>query len=149
APRAELGDHRLAPARHHQGVLRQVRLAAPRQADHVRRHRRGRAPLQDGRMTTSVPSDTRAATAKQLRRLRARRLGLRLLLGVGVPTLLASIYYGALVQPQYESVTSFTIQSADGAGPGNALQLLVAAVPGTASRDVMLVREYVESRDML
>lgn len=100
-------------------------------------------------MTTSVPSDTRAATAKQLRRLRARRLGLRLLLGVGVPTLLASIYYGALVQPQYESVTSFTIQSADGAGPGNALQLLVAAVPGTASRDVMLVREYVESRDML
>ncbi|HEY8431699.1 MAG TPA: hypothetical protein VIL20_25140, partial [Sandaracinaceae bacterium] len=100
-------------------------------------------------MTTSVPSDTRAATAKQLRRLRARRLALRLSLGVGLPTLLAAVYYGLLVQPQYESVTSFTIQSADGAGPGNALQLLVASVPGTAGRDVMLVREYIESRDML
>ncbi len=100
-------------------------------------------------MTTSVPSDTRAKTAKQLRKLRARRIALRLVIGVGVPTLLAALYYGTLVQPQYESVTSFTIQSADGAGQGSPLSLLVASVPGTAGRDVMLVREYVESRDML
>lgn len=100
-------------------------------------------------MTTTVPSDTRAATAKQLRRLRGRKLALRLVLGVGLPTLLASIYYGSLVQPRYESVTTFTIQSSDGAMGGSALQLLVASVPGTASRDVMLVQEYARSRDML
>lgn len=100
-------------------------------------------------MTTSVPSDTRAKTAKQLRRLRARRLALRLVLGVGLPTMLASIYYGGLVQPRYESVTTFTIQSADGTPGTSALQLLVANVPGTAGRDVMLVQEYAQSRDML
>ncbi len=100
-------------------------------------------------MSTTVPSDTRAATAKQLRRIRARKLMVRMLVGVGLPTALAAVYYGWLVQPQYESVTAFTIQSADGGGGTSALQLLVAAVPGSATRDVMLVQEYAESRDML
>lgn len=100
-------------------------------------------------MTTTVPSETRASTAKQLRRMRARRLIVRLVVGVGLPTALSIVYYGALVQPQYESVSTFTVQSADGAGPPSALQLLVASVPGSATRDVMLVREYVRSRDML
>ncbi len=100
-------------------------------------------------MSTTVPSDTRAATAKQLRRIRARKLMVRMLVGVGLPTALAAVYYGWLVQPQYESVTAFTIQSADGGGGTSALQLLVAVVPGSATRDVMLVQEYAESRDML
>ena len=100
-------------------------------------------------MSTSVPSDTRAKTAKQLRRLRARRLALRLALGVGVPTLLAALYFGAIVTPRYESVTSFTIQSADGGAPASALQMLISNVPGTSGRDVMLVQEYIRSRDMV
>ncbi len=100
-------------------------------------------------MSTTVPNEARATTAKQLRRLRARRLTLRLLLGVGLPTLLSTFYYGLLVQPQFESVSTFTVQSADGGGAPSALQMIVASVPGSASRDVMLVREYVESRDML
>ena len=100
-------------------------------------------------MTTTVPSETRATTAKQLRKLRARRLALRLLLGVALPTALSLVYYGLLVQPEYESVSAFTVQSADGSSAPSALQLIVASVPGSASRDVMLVREYIESRDML
>lgn len=100
-------------------------------------------------MSTSVPSDTRSKTAKQLRRLRARRLALRLALGVGLPTLLAALYYGVYVTPRYESVTAFTIESADRSQSGSALQMLMSAVPGNASRDVLLVREYILSRDML
>ncbi|MFK7991724.1 MAG: hypothetical protein AB8I08_37250 [Sandaracinaceae bacterium] len=100
-------------------------------------------------MSTSVPSDTRAKTARQLRKVRQRRLVLRLGLGVGLPTLLAMAYYGTYVTPQYQSVTTFTIESADGAAPTNALQMLVASVPGSSGRDVALVREYVSSRDML
>lgn len=100
-------------------------------------------------MTTTAPSEARASTAKQLRRLRARRLILRMLVGVGLPTALSIVYYGALVQPEYESIATFTVQSADGSGSASALQLIVASVPGSASRDVMLVREYIQSRDML
>lgn len=100
-------------------------------------------------MSTSVPSDTRAKTAKQLRRMRARRLALRLGVGLGLPLLIAGIYFGAIVSPRYESVTTFTIQSSDGGGHSSALQMLMSNVPGAATQDVMLVQEYVTSRDML
>ncbi len=100
-------------------------------------------------MTGPIPADRRVATVKDLRKLRMRRLVLRLLIGVGLPTALASIYYSAMASPQYESVTSFTIQSADGAG-GAGLELLFAAVPGnSAGRDTLLVQEHIRSRDML
>jgi capsular polysaccharide transport system permease protein len=99
-------------------------------------------------MTTSVPADTRVATVKQLRRMRARRLVLRLGIGVVLPTLVAAVYYGMLVTPQYESVTSFTVQSAEGGPSPSALQLLVASVPGS-SADGMLVEQYILSHDMM
>ena len=100
-------------------------------------------------MSTTVSNDTRVETVKQLRKLRLRRLGLRLFVGVGLPTLLGAVYYGLIATPRYESVTAFTIQSADGGAPISALQMLVASVPGSATRDVLLVEEYVRSRDML
>lgn len=100
-------------------------------------------------MSTKVPTDTRAKTAKQLRKLRGRRLLLRMLLGVGLPTLIAAIYQGGVVTPRYESVTSFTVQSANGSIGGNALMMLVSNVPGTATRDVLVAVEYMQSRDML
>lgn len=89
------------------------------------------------------------ATTRDLRRRRARRLVLRLVLGVGLPTTIAAVYYGFLATPQYESTASFTIQSADSSGPAS-LELLIATVPGSgAPRDAMLVQSYVQSRDML
>lgn len=100
-------------------------------------------------MTTAVPSDTRAKTAKQLRRLRVQRLAIRLVLGVGLPTAIAAIYYGTIVTPRYESTTTFTIQTAEGHMTTSALAMLMSSVPGTASRDVLLVQEYVRSPDML
>lgn len=100
-------------------------------------------------MSTTVSNDTRVETVKQLRKMRLRRLGLRLFVGVGLPTLFGAVYYGLVATPRYESVTAFTIQSADGGAPISALQMLVASVPGSATRDVLLVEEYVRSRDML
>lgn len=100
-------------------------------------------------MSTTVRSDTRAKTAKQLRRARARRLLLRLGLGLGLPTVLSILYYGVYVTPRYESVTTFTIESAESNVPSSALQMLVSNVPGAAGRDVMLVQEYIRSRDMV
>lgn len=100
-------------------------------------------------MSGPIPPDRRAATVKDLRKLRRNRLIRRLGLGVVLPTVLAAIYYGGVASPQYEAVTSFTVQSADGAGaPG--LELLFAAVPGnSAARDTLVVQEHIQSRDML
>ncbi len=100
-------------------------------------------------MSTSLPADTRVATVKQLRRMRTKRIALRLFFAVGLPTLAAAIWYGVFVTPRYESVTTFTIQSADGPRMSGALQMLMSNVGGSSSRDVMLVQEYVRSRDML
>jgi capsular polysaccharide transport system permease protein len=87
-------------------------------------------------------------TVRELRRLRARRLVRRLGLGVVLPTILATLYYGVLVTPKYESVSSFTVQSAD-APAAPQLELIFASVPGNAGRDAQLVREHALSRDML
>jgi capsular polysaccharide transport system permease protein len=81
--------------------------------------------------------------------MRARRLATRLSLGVGLPTAIAAIYFGMIASPQYESITSFTIQSADAPSGGSPLQALLMAVPGTSARDPMLVEQYIESRDMV
>ncbi|MGE0791121.1 MAG: hypothetical protein AB7S26_35945 [Sandaracinaceae bacterium] len=100
-------------------------------------------------MSSNVPTDTRAKTQKELRRLRARRLILRMGLGVGLPTLCAAIYYGVLMTPRYESESTFTIQSSDGGMSTNAISMLLATAGGSATRDVLLAIEYIESRDML
>lgn len=91
---------------------------------------------------------TAVNTVRELRKLRARRLARRLGLGVVLPTLLASLYYGVLVTPQYESISSFTVQAADGPSAPQ-LELIFASVPGNAGRDAQLVQEHVLSRDML
>ena len=90
-----------------------------------------------------------ANTARLLRKKRAKALAMRLGLGVGLPTLIAAVYFGFVATPQYESVGAFTIQSADNASAPT-IELLVASVPGSgATRDAMLVQQYVQSRDML
>jgi len=100
-------------------------------------------------MNDVASADTRAQTARDLRRARARRLAIRLAIGLGVPTLIATVYYGFLATPQYESVSSFTVQSADGSVPAS-IEMLIAAVPGnSAARDSLLVQQYILSRDML
>lgn len=87
-------------------------------------------------------------TVRDLRRQRARRMALRFAGFVLVPAALAAIYLGLVATPQYESVSLFTIHSADGAMGG--VPALLGLIPGSgAARDSVVVREYVLSRDML
>jgi capsular polysaccharide transport system permease protein len=85
--------------------------------------------------------------ARELRRQRARRLGLRLAFCVALPTAVAGVYYGAIATDQFDSTALFTIQAAD--APSR-LSLETLIVPGMASSPYGLIaREYILSREML
>lgn len=105
-------------------------------------------PRDDGRDDVEVRPPRRKPSANDLRRQRTRRLILRALIVVGLPTIIATVYYTSIVTPRYESVAAFTVQSADGRGAAG-LEFLLAAVPGTtATRDSLLVQAHIHSRDM-
>src|SRR4051812_11685987 len=53
------------------------------------------------------------AHALAVRKARSRRLLMRILLFVVLPTALAATYYGALASRQYESYAQFTVQSSE------------------------------------
>lgn len=92
---------------------------------------------------------TGAIRARAVRRTRARRLLLKLALCVGVPTLMAAFYYGAWASNQYQSVSLFTVESADGKVMTGFETLLGALPTSGATRDILVVRDYILSRDML
>lgn len=95
-----------------------------------------------------VSSEDQAGLVKKVRRRRARRLATRLLVGVGLPTLLALLYYGVLTTPRFESVSVFTIEAADNAVPVSALQMLMRSA-GSPGQHLLLVERYIQSRDIL
>lgn len=97
--------------------------------------------------TESIP--TGAIRARAMRRTRARRLLLRLVLCVGLPTLVAAFYYGLWASNQYRSVSVFTVETADGQ-VATGFETLLGALPTSgATRDILVVRDYILSRDML
>lgn len=100
-------------------------------------------------MSGPIPTQAKTSTMRDLRVRQARRLALRMGVGVVLPTLLAAIYFGLIATPRFESATSFTIQSSDTPTGGGALQMLVSVVPGSSGRDPLLVQEYLESRDVV
>lgn len=83
-------------------------------------------------------------SARELRRARARKLILRYAIFVGIPTLLAVLYYGVLASRQYDATTVVSIESNDPA----------AATPAKGGntphqRDARLLGEHILSRAML
>jgi len=88
------------------------------------------------------------ADARELRKQRARRLLKRLAVFVVLPTVLSAAYYGFVASDQYESYSMFTIHSAE-LRPAVGLESLLSVASGGAGRDVLAVRDYVLSRDML
>ena len=73
-----------------------------------------------------------------------------LALVVGVPTLLASLYYGALASDVYVSEARFAIRSAKGpSASGGLAALLASPIVSSGSQDASVVADYVHSRDML
>lgn len=97
--------------------------------------------------TESIP--TGAIRARAMRRTRARLLLLKLVVCVGLPTLVAAFYYGAWASNQYQSVSVFTVETADGQ-VATGFETLLGALPTSgATRDILVVRDYILSRDML
>ncbi|MFW6031110.1 MAG: hypothetical protein ACOC9T_00845, partial [Myxococcota bacterium] len=92
---------------------------------------------------------TPTRTIRDVRKHRARRLVLKLSIAVVLPTLLASVYYGFIDTPQYESATAFTVQKADDAAAPDIGFLLGSASGSSATPDVHIARTYIRSRDML
>jgi capsular polysaccharide transport system permease protein len=90
------------------------------------------------------------AHAQAIRRQRSRRLAKRVALYVVLPTALAATYFTAIASPQYESYAIFTVQSSE-LRPTLGVDGLLAGLAsgGAMGHDVLAVRDYVLSRDML
>lgn len=97
----------------------------------------------------NAPATDRLLTAKEIRKRRRRTLGIRVGLGIGIPTLIAVVYYGALATPQFESSSSFTVQSPEGPAFGGVELLLGTVGGGGSGRDALLVQEYLQSPAIL
>jgi capsule polysaccharide export protein KpsE/RkpR len=69
-----------------------------------------------------------AEVARAARRRRARKVGLSLLLWVGLPTVLAALYYGLLAADQYTSHATLMLRGQSG--------------------DAVLVSEYLQAREL-
>jgi capsular polysaccharide transport system permease protein len=91
---------------------------------------------------TSVP--TAAMAARELRRMRARRLAIAFAIWVAVPTLLAVVYYGAIATPEYESVAVLTVHAPTPLdAPGDRRGAKAAGVLGP---ELDALREHLLSR---
>ena len=83
------------------------------------------------------------------RRQKAKRLKRQLQLWVGIPTLIAVIYYGLIHSDYYQSESSYSIQSTDRGG-AIGLDSVLGSLPGMGSdKDALTVKEYILSRDVL
>ncbi|RXF70841.1 hypothetical protein [Hansschlegelia zhihuaiae] len=111
-----------------------------------RRELPGRAPL-----GPEAPRPVRAAspaTAKGKTNL----IKISALLAIGLPTVLASIYYGLIAAPQYVAEARFAVRGADDmASPADALSMLtglgVAATSTTS--DSYIVSQFIESSQLV
>ena len=71
-------------------------------------------------------------------------------LAVGIPTLLASGYYGFVASDVYVSEARFAIRSAKGgSGGGGLAAILSSPIVSSGSQDAMVVADYAHSHDML
>ena len=69
---------------------------------------------------------------------------------VGVPTLCALLYYGAIASDLYVSEARFAVRSAKGIAGGSGLSALLASpvLPGGGGQDSLVVMDYSTSKDM-
>ncbi|CUH39671.1 Vi polysaccharide export inner membrane protein VexD [Jannaschia seosinensis] len=84
------------------------------------------------------------------RRRRLTLLGVRLAFFVGLPTVVAGIYYFAVATPMYATESEFVIQQADAAsGAGAGLGGLFSGTGMATQQDSISVQSYLLSRDAL
>ena len=89
------------------------------------------------------------AKAQALRRKRSQRLLRRFSVFVLLPTAIAAVYFGAVASDQYESIASFSVQSSDARPMIGMEGLLAGLTSGGGRNDIMAVRDYLLSRDIL
>ncbi len=82
------------------------------------------------------PRENAHALLRRARHARARRVGAFVAAGVGLPTLLAVIYFGFIASPQFESTALLSVSGPH--APGS------TAKP--SARDALMVRKYALSR---
>lgn len=69
---------------------------------------------------------------------------------VGIPTLIASIYFGVMASDVFVSEARFAIRSANGGSSGGGLAAILASpVIAAGSNETMVVADYLHSQDML
>lgn len=84
----------------------------------------------------------------KLRRQRMRNLAVRFGLFVVLPTLVAIVYFGGVATDQFESHASFTVHSVE--SPASGVEGLLGGLVGSgSSRDTLVARDHILSRDML
>ncbi|MBM9400462.1 capsule biosynthesis protein [Gluconacetobacter azotocaptans] len=101
-----------------------------------------------------IPSETIASTGSALlsiprgfNRGRGGRKVRPFLLVVGLPTLLAAIYYFVIAAPQYSSQAEFVVRGAASQPMGMLSSLLTSEGGSTADEDSYVVQDYLTSRD--
>lgn len=74
-----------------------------------------------------------------------------LLVVVGMPTLLAVVYFGFIASDVYVSESRFAIKSSKGGGPSTGLEALVSVpiVSGGGGSEILVVTDFSESQDMM
>lgn len=73
-----------------------------------------------------------------------------LLTVVGIPTLLAAVYYGAFASDIYVSEAKFAVRAVKGATTSNGISaILSGTAPTSGGQDSLVVMEYAQSHDML
>jgi len=96
------------------------------------------------------PTPTAEQIVRDLRRKWARKIAWRIFWFVGLPTVLAIIYYAFWASSQYESVAIIAVRSNDqGIGSRSDSWLGSAVGSNGSSREVLSVRDYILSRSML
>jgi capsule polysaccharide export protein KpsE/RkpR len=128
------GDAPAAPAAAGDDVDVEGESDAARAARRARRQEARRLRNQAIAESAAAAARAEPPSAALLRAARARRLRWRYLIGVGVPTVLAIVYYLLLASPQYDARATATIDAvADRSGKDARI------------RDARLVVEYLQS----
>ncbi|CTQ33036.1 hypothetical protein [Jannaschia rubra] len=117
---------------------------------------RRQAPVPAQPAPGAIDAATRASEIVRIQRDIARRrrrrlvlLTVRLAFFVGLPTILAGIYYYTIATPMYATKSEFIIQQADGAAGAGGLGGLFSGTGLATQQDSISVQSYLLSRDAL
>jgi capsular polysaccharide transport system permease protein len=80
---------------------------------------------------------------------RARRILTKLVVVVGLPTLVATIYFSFIASDIYESTAVIMVQSASGWRASGSKATLGNVSRGNTAKDSITIKKYILSRDML